>query len=209
MDARVVRVLIVDDYEPWRCFIATALQKRPEFQIVREALDGLEAVALAEQLRPDLILLDIGLPKLNGIEAAHRISEVSPASKILFMSENRVPDIALQALRTGTGRYVVKSDAASEFLPAVEAVLEGRHFVSAKLRSHFNFTESQSGKIHLDAIAAGRLLNKDTCPHTVGFYSDDRQLLSDLTEFVGAALRAGNSAIVIATESHRDRLLAV
>ena len=88
-------------------------------------------------MQPDLILLDIGLPSLNGIEAARRIREVSSTSKILFVSENRSPDLAEEALNTGAGGYVVKSDAAGELLPAVKAVLEGRRFLSATLAGHF------------------------------------------------------------------------
>ena len=81
--------------------------------------------------------MDIGLPTLNGIEAARRITEVSPASKILFVSENRSPDIAEKALSNGAGGYVVKSDAAGELLPAIKAVLEGKRFISASLAGHF------------------------------------------------------------------------
>src|SRR5215469_15462778 len=81
------RILVVDDYEPWHAFVSNALKKQPQLEIVAQACDGLEAVQRAEQLKPDLILLDIGLPMLNGIEAARRIREVSPTSKILFVSE--------------------------------------------------------------------------------------------------------------------------
>ena len=133
----VVQILVVDDYEPFRRFLRRKLQSRPELQIVREASDGLQAVQQAQQLQPDLILLDIGLPTLNGIEAARRIREVSPSSTILFVSENRSPDIAEAALSTGACGYVVKSDAAGELLPAVKAVIEGKHFVSASLAGHF------------------------------------------------------------------------
>jgi DNA-binding NarL/FixJ family response regulator len=84
-------------------------------------------------MQPDLILLDIGLPSLNGIEAARRIREISPKSKILFVSQNRSPDIAEEALSTGADGYVVKTDGASELLAAVKAVLEGKRFVSASL----------------------------------------------------------------------------
>lgn len=133
----VVQILVVDDYEPFRRFLRSKLHSRPELQIVREATDGLQAVQQARQLQPDLILLDIGLPTLNGIEAARRIREVSPSSKILFVSENRSPDIAEAALSTGACGYVVKSDAAGDLLPAVKAVLEGRRFVSASLAGHF------------------------------------------------------------------------
>jgi DNA-binding response OmpR family regulator len=80
------------------------------------------------------LLLDIGLPTLNGIEAARRIREVSPTSKILFASENRSVDVAEEALSTGAVGYVVKSDAASELLPAVEAVLQGKRFVRTSVR---------------------------------------------------------------------------
>jgi len=71
------RVLVVDDYEPWRRFVSAEIHKKPELQIIGEVSDGLEAVQQAQQLQPDLILLDIGLPELNGIEAARRIREVS------------------------------------------------------------------------------------------------------------------------------------
>jgi len=131
-----VGVLVVDDNEPWRRFFSSTLQKQPEYQVIGEASDGWEAIRQAEELQPDVILLDIGLPALNGIEAARRIREVSPASKILFVSENRSRDVAVEALRTGAGGYVVKSDAASELLPAVKAVLQGKQFVSASLAGH-------------------------------------------------------------------------
>lgn len=127
-----VRILVIDDYEPWRRFIASALQKKPEFQIVGEGADGMEAVEKTRELQPDLILLDIGLPKLNGIKAALRIRECAPHARILFFTEDSSPDIAEEALRTGDG-YIVKAGAAQELLPAVEAVLRGGKFVSALL----------------------------------------------------------------------------
>ena len=135
---------MVDDFEPWRRFVSTTLQKQLTLQVIGEAVDGLEAVQKAHQLQPDLILLDIGLPTMNGIEAARRIQEVSPTSKILFVSENRSPDIAEEALNTGAGGYVVKSDAAGELLPAVRAVLEGKRFISASLAGHFLVTTTLS-----------------------------------------------------------------
>ena len=130
------RILSVDDFEPWRRFVCSALQKQRELQMIGEASDGLEAVQKAQELRPDLILLDIGLPTLNGIEAARRIHQVAPGSKILFVSEIRFPEIAEEALSTGACGYVVKSDAARDLLPAVKAVLEDKRFVSASLAGH-------------------------------------------------------------------------
>lgn len=139
-----IRVLVVDDYEPWRRFACTMLLKQPELRVIGEVSDGLDAVQQAERLQPDLILLDVGLPTLNGIEAARRIREVSPTSKILFVSENRSADVAEEALSTGAGGYVVKSDAESELLPAIKAILEGKRFVSASLAGSLLVTAALS-----------------------------------------------------------------
>jgi len=132
-----IRILVVDDYEPWRRFERLTLLVHPELQVVGECSDGDEAIQKAEELKPDVILLDIGLPTLNGIEAARRIQQVSPNSKILFVTENRSPEIAEVALSTGVAGYVVKSNAARELLSAIKAVLEGRRFISASLAGHF------------------------------------------------------------------------
>jgi len=207
------RVLLVDDYEPWRAFVASTLNNQPKLRIIGEAGDGLEAVQIAQQLQPDLILLDIGLPTLDGIEAARRIREVSPKSKVLFVSENRSRDIAEEALRTGACGYVVKAAAASELLPAVEAVLQDKRFVSASL------TGSALRDLENDLSphdSGGDNVIKPTPPqsvetthnHEVGFYSDQRALLENVTQFIAAALDFGNAAIVVATESHRDSLLS-
>jgi DNA-binding NarL/FixJ family response regulator len=137
VDPSAIRVLVVDDYEPWHRFISTMLQKQPELQIIGAVCDGLEAVQRAQELQPDLILLDIGLPTVNGLDAARRIRECAPQSKILFVSENRSPEIAEKALGTGASGYLVKSDATSGLLPAIKAVLEGKRFISASLVGHF------------------------------------------------------------------------
>ena len=136
MEGSITSILVVDDYEPWRRFVSTTLQKQLTLQVIGEAADGLEAVQKVRQLQPDLILLDIGLPTLNGIEAARQIRELFPKSKILFLSENRSWDIAEEALRTGAGGYIVKSNAVGELLLAVKAVLEGKRFISASLAAN-------------------------------------------------------------------------
>ena len=207
-----MRVIVVEDHEKWRHFFSTALQKQPELQVIGEVSDGLEAVQKAQELQPDLVLLDIGLPTLNGIEAARRIREVSPASNILFISENRSIDIVREALSTGARGYILKSDAASELMPAVKAVLEGKRFVSARLAAYGlnGPPDPQTGaRFHRDNVTT-LIPTKNVGNnhhHEVGFYSDDRHLLDDVTRFIGAALKAGNSAIVVATESHRKSLI--
>jgi DNA-binding NarL/FixJ family response regulator len=131
----VVRILVVDDYEPFRRFLHLKLQSRPELQIVGEASDGLQALQKAEALQPDLILLDIGLPTLNGIEAAHRISRLVPAAKILFVSQHNDADLVTAALSNGAKGYVRKQNAQTDLLPAVEAVLRGDRFLTRGLGS--------------------------------------------------------------------------
>ena len=165
---------------------------RPELQVICEASDGPEAVLKAEELKPDLIVLDIGLPKLNGIEAARRIRQLSPSSKIVFLSLYNSPDVVQGALSTGALGYVHKTDARSELLPAVDAVLRGRQFVSSSLKD-YEFTNTAGEK------APHR--------HEVQFYSDDAVLLDSFSRFIAVALKAGAAAIVVATESHRDGLV--
>ena len=204
------RVLVVEDFEPFRRFICSTLRKRPEFQIVEEARDGLEAVQKAEELQPDLIMLDIGLPSLNGIDAARRIRKLSPKSKILFMSQESSADVVQEALALGALGYVVKAYAGSELLPAVEAVLQGRQFVSNGLSGHY-FTPPSDSKILdrpdelLPPPAQERMAN--TRSHEVEFYSDDAAFLLGFTRFIESALEFGNAVIVVATESHRESLL--
>jgi len=117
-----LRVLLVEDYQPFLQLVSSTLSEKPEIQIVGEASDGLEAVRKAEELRPDLIALDIGLPTLNGIEAARLIREVSPSSKILFLSTESSDDVIQEALSVGACGYIQKRRAASELLSAVDTI---------------------------------------------------------------------------------------
>jgi len=130
------RVLVVEDFAPFRQFIRSTLVGRADLQVICEVADGLEAVQKAEELKPDLILLDIGLPTLNGIEAARRIREVSPQSKILVLSQESSADLVHAVLSLGALGYVVKARAGSELLAAVEAVCQSRQFVTSGLSGH-------------------------------------------------------------------------
>jgi DNA-binding response OmpR family regulator len=205
------RVLVVEDSEPFRKFVCSMLAKRPELRIVGEVFDGLEAVHKAEELQPDLIVLDIGLPSLNGLEAARRIGKLSTKSKILFVSQESSADLVRQALGTGARGYVVKTDAGSELLEAVDAVLRTEQFVGRRFSGH-DFVGAS------DALASQEFRTNGTFVplqqnteiayrHEVRFYSDDECFLHSFTQFIGAALNAGNAVIVVATESHRDSLL--
>lgn len=127
---RMSRVLVVEDFAPFRAFVSALLRKKPDLQIVSEASDGWEAVRRARELRPDLILMDLALPGLNGIEAARRIRELDPRSRIVFLSQEGSTEIVEEALRSGALGYVHKARAGDDLYPAVAAVLEGRRFVS-------------------------------------------------------------------------------
>lgn len=125
----LVTVLLVDDFEPFRAVVSSLLRKKPQLQIVAEASDGLEAVEKSRQLQPDLILLDICLPKLNGINAAEQIREVAPQSKIIFVTQDHSADTAQKAITLGAMGYVVKAKVASELLKAIDLVLQGKPFI--------------------------------------------------------------------------------
>ena len=187
-----IRILIVDDFKDWRRQVLLLFQARPEWQVIAEASDGPEAIRKAEELKPDLIVLDIGLPKLNGIEAARRIRRFSPSSKIVFLSQNNNLDLVRAALGTGAQGYVLKTDVRSDFLPAIEAVLRGKQFVSSSLKG-YEFTDT--------------LAVKAPHRHEALFYSDDAVFLDGFALFIAAALKAGNAAVVLVTKSHRDSLI--
>jgi DNA-binding NarL/FixJ family response regulator len=200
---------VVDDTEAFRRSIVSTLQAKPELQLIGEVSDGLDAVQKAQDLQPDLILLDIGLPKLNGIEAARRIRSISPKSKIIFVSQEFSADIVQQAFSLGARGYVVKMDAGRELLAAVDAVLRGEQFVGSRFAGH-NFNgasdEGASKDFRSKAVASLRRDEGITHRHEAGFYSDDGSFLDGFTQFIGTSLMVGKAVIVVATESHRDCL---
>jgi DNA-binding NarL/FixJ family response regulator len=186
-----IRILVVDDFEGWRRQVRLLFQARPQWQVIAEVSDGSEAVQKVADLKPDLIVLDIGLPKLNGIEAARGMRHLSPTSTIVFLSLNNDPDVVRAALSTGALGYVHKTDVQRDLLPAIEAVLQGRQFVSSSIKGY---------------KPAHVLAAKAPHRHEVLFYPDDAVFLDSCTRFIAAALDAGNVAAVVATESHRDSL---
>ncbi len=115
-----IRILVVEDFEPWRRFISLIVEQDPQLRIICEVSDGLDAVQKAQELHPDLILLDIGLPKLNGIAASRQILRFSRKPKILFLSQESSSDVVREALRIGAG-FVLKTDASRELLSARES----------------------------------------------------------------------------------------
>lgn len=130
-----VRLLLADDYEPWRRCVSSLLLRHPEWRVVCEVSDGLEAVSKAQEVHPDLILLDLSLPRLGGVEAASRIRQTTPGMKILFITAYQDSDAMQTVLQNRAEGYVLKWEITRELIPAIEAVLSGGTFVSAKLTS--------------------------------------------------------------------------
>src|SRR5215469_13347732 len=126
------RTLIVEDHEGFSRFMSLTLQEQAQCQVISQVSDGLQAIEKAEQLEPDLIVLDLGLPKLNGMEVARRLSKICPDAKMLIVSQDSSSDIVQAVLRIGVHGYLLKSDAAD--LPlAVDAILHDTVFVSPHL----------------------------------------------------------------------------
>jgi two-component system, NarL family, nitrate/nitrite response regulator NarL len=136
------KILVVDDHEPFRRLICSMLEQQSEAQTVEQVSDGLEAVQIAEKFQPDLVLLDIGLPRLNGIKAAPRLRQLVPNAKILFVSQESSGDVVRAALDLGGVGYVHKSSVHDDLVPAIEAVLAGKQFVS----SHLEVWESKKNE---------------------------------------------------------------
>ncbi len=124
-----VRIFIVDDSGPWRRAICSMLQEYKDMEVICEGSDGLQAVEKSAALQPDVVLLDIGLPNLNGLEAARQIRKVSPHSRIIFVTSHNDPDLVDEALRIGASGFVIKADAASDLLSALSAVMRNQRFV--------------------------------------------------------------------------------
>ena len=121
-----LRILVADDFAEWRIRIRSILKARPEWHVIGEACDGLQAVQTTTELCPDIVLLDIGMPILDGVEAAKRIRQDSPSSRIIFVTQEDDEEIRIAALATGAEEYLVKTNATSE-LPAIEALLRDGH----------------------------------------------------------------------------------
>jgi DNA-binding NarL/FixJ family response regulator len=143
MESSLVSVLVVEDFIPFRSFICSILATRVNLLVAGVVSDGLEAVQKTRKLRPDLILLDIGLPTLDGMSAAREICK-SSKSKIIFVTQEFDTDIVQEALALGAWGYVVKARAATDLLAAVDAVCDGRKFVSGGLGSEASCSKSYS-----------------------------------------------------------------
>lgn len=132
MKKRNIRVLVVDDFKAFRQWVSTFLGEHGGFEVAGEAANAKEAFQKAQELVPDLVLLDVGLPDGNGLEVGKQICGVAPSAKIVFLSAWADRDVVQSALRNGAKGYVLKSDAPKELLPAITVVLNGGTFVKVQ-----------------------------------------------------------------------------
>ncbi len=125
---RRARVLLADDHR----LLLQAFEKllQPDFEVVGTVTDGRTLIAAARELKPDVIVLDIAMPRLNGMVAAERLKKMMPEVKLIFLTVNEDADFASEAMRIGASGYLLKSSAASELFHAIDAALEGRTYVT-------------------------------------------------------------------------------
>jgi DNA-binding NarL/FixJ family response regulator len=119
-----VRVLIADDHELVRRGLRSLLESRPGWEICGEARDGVEAVEMSKALTPDIILLDITMPRLNGLDAARRIRQEAPRTQILILSQHDIDEMSESALKAGARGYVSKSEVAVTLFSSMETILQ-------------------------------------------------------------------------------------
>jgi DNA-binding NarL/FixJ family response regulator len=127
---RKIRILLADDHKLMRSGLRVLLEQQEDLTVVGEASDGREAVALASSLRPEVLVMDIGMPNLNGIEAATQIIQSHPQIAIVMLSMHSDESYVLRALKSGAKGYLLKDSAEADLLRAVHAVAEGKSFFS-------------------------------------------------------------------------------
>jgi two-component system, NarL family, response regulator NreC len=128
-----IRVLLADDHKMIRAGLRLVLEQQPDLEVVGEADDGREAVAQVKELRPAVVVMDVGMPNLNGIEAAVQIKQAQPETAIVMLSMHSDEGYILRALRAGAAGYILKDSAEADLVAAVRAVAEGKSFFSPKV----------------------------------------------------------------------------
>jgi CheY-like chemotaxis protein len=179
---KTVRILVADDFAPWRTLVRSLLEQDPTWKVIAEACDGVEAIEKASELQPDIVILDLGMPNLNGLEAAKIIGRKSPNSRTIFATQVGDTEVRNAAFRIGAVGYVLKTDALRELVPAVEGALRAEKQVPPK--------------------------RTEGCGcHHAEFYPDNASLVDGFARFIETALENGSAVIFIATESHRTSVL--
>ena len=125
-----IRVLLADDHKLMRAGLRLVVDQQPDLSVVGEADDGRQAVELAKSLKPNVVVMDIGMPNLNGIEAARQIGEMDPGAAVVMLSMHSDESYVLRALSAGARAYLLKDSATTDLVQAIHAVAEGKSFFS-------------------------------------------------------------------------------
>jgi DNA-binding NarL/FixJ family response regulator len=159
----VIRVLIADDHALFRRGLIMVLESEEGMEVVAEAVDGEEAVTKAEELAPDVVLMDVRMPKMSGIEAARAISEVDPAAKILMLTVSDDEDDLYDAIKSGANGYLLKEISIEEVADAVRAVVAGQSLISpsmaSKLLTEFTSLAKRADERH--SVPSPRLTDRE------------------------------------------------
>ncbi len=190
------RVLLADDHAVVRSGLRTLLETQPGLEVCGEATTGVEALELVKKGKPDLVLLDLTMPEMNGLEAARLIQEQSPETAVLVLSMHFSEEIARDVLRSGARGYVLKSDANPELLTAVERVRQGKTFFTGRLTSSMAESFIQAASDQDGLIPGTNLTQREV---------EIMQLLADGKSNKEAAAALGVSTRTI--ESHRNHIM--
>jgi DNA-binding NarL/FixJ family response regulator len=190
----VLRILVVDDHEVVRRGLKSILEGRPDWEVVGEAATGREAVEKAQALRPEIVILDMSMPELNGLEATRSILKAVPEARVLVLTQHDSDQLVQSFLQAGAQAYLVKSDAARDLVPAVESLQEGRPFFTARV-----------GRIVLD----GYLKSLAAEPEPAGVLTaSERQIVQLLAEGkTNKEVAAALNIAVKTVETHRAHVM--
>lgn len=213
LQSSCIRLLVVEDYDPFQRLIESVLGNSPDVQIMDVVSDGLEAIQTASKLKPDVLLIDVGLPTTNGFEAARGILESAPQCKIIFVTQHLSADLVREAFKSGARGYIAKTDIVRELLPGIRAVLAGDPYISSGLGindSEFEAEPKRPLTTRSPNVVALQAREQDAQMrrgHTLHVYSDEEDILSISASLVGTAVSSGQSVLVIGRQSLRRRLI--
>jgi len=188
----MIQILVADDHEVVRQGVRSLLEAHPDWSVCGEAVTGREAVAKAIEGRPDVVILDVTMPEMNGLEAARQIRRAVPTTKILVLTVHEIDQLVQEFIDAGVHGYLLKADTGRILVDAVKAVLRGERFFAPRLGE-----------------AADSTLARDSTPRIETLTRREREVLQLLAEGksnkeIGAALRIS----VKTAETHRARLMA-
>ena len=149
-----VTVLLADDHRVFLDGLRLLLETKSDIKVVGEALNGREAMQKAQELKPDLVIMDIAMPELNGIEAARQICNLSPSIRVIILTMHATVEHAMQEFKAGARGYVLKGSTGAELMDAVRAVMAGRRYMSQQISDMmFDYVEHPDDRAVADPLA--------------------------------------------------------